>query len=164
MFLSSLYGVSDEDKRVTDAGTVRTGTYGRYRCGGPCDWVVSRQSLEGVADVFSLPYRGQGHLYVYSFFSDDAAIEGTGLWRLLQRHGAMPGATVLRANDVPEYVVLAEARLPRFDHETEEHLSEADPDALGGTTEYASLGEEQPANIPRNEALSPSLSLSGSDE
>lgn len=140
LYLCSLYSTSPDDPKIVECGILNEGYYGAHRCGGCCTWLIlDKKPSDSVDTVFCIPYSGQEHMYLFSFFRGDA--RDTPLWKRLQMYAGRKNTTIVLANDGPEYVLLTDEKVDNFNHE-EDGLIDAngeimdDPD---GTVEYANL-------------------------
>lgn len=139
LYISGLYSISVDDPAVAACEVVKRGTYGEDRCGGACSWVVTKRALgKEMQFLFCVPYAGQKHFYLYSFYSNKD-IEKQKLWSLLEEHKRKEGATAVKGNSVPEYIVLGNEMLDTFDHAGRCLRDDYDWYPVGGSIEYADL-------------------------
>lgn len=143
LFLSAVYMISPDD--LAEYGVVRYGEYGQDRCGGPCSWVITEKNVPDTVDrMYCVPYGRERHFYLYSFYSCEAPKDEK-LLDLYKKHREEKGVSSPDCDCISEFVILSTSRLAIFNHEKNFLIGSdgemVDWDEIGGTIEYADLGD-----------------------
>lgn len=111
------------------SGGMKRGLYNENNHGGPCEWIITDKA-DTVRSIFCLPYNNEKYMYIFSFYD---GIENTIMWDKIK------DMNIVRANDVPEYVLLTDRKIENFDHNNEYFIGYSDPGVFGGVIHFSIL-------------------------